>query len=513
MNIREAIRQTELALRAYAARDAQGSALIPAESQRPIYLLGAPGVGKTAAAGEVARRLGVGLVSYTLTHHTRQSALGLPQLVARTFSGKETMVTEYTMSEIIAGIYRYMEQTGQKRGILFLDEINCVSETLLPAIMELLQHKRFGEHRVPDGWMIVCAGNPEQYNRSARTFDPVAMDRVRVLRVEPDLNAWLEYAAETGVSAVIRSYLRLSPDEFYRIEADGAITPRSWTDLSQMIFALEALGETPDETLFEQYLQCPEVCRRFALYEKMCCGAAGAMDLNAVLEGDFSASDEMRQKPFEEALFAAELLADRVVRESSAADIARETAVRLSQFADGARRSCQAAESCSNLPAGDISRESAAAREAAAHLDQSVAARRSEANLLNTCREQLARREHALDVRKSVGGLSEAEESRERALLNRIHDCISSTSAAPDFAAALDAFLERAHSEADEKGRLAAESAQNALAFMENAFPRRVQIVMLSELMHNERAARFLRRNLPDCICALEGRLNPEAMP
>lgn len=513
MNIREAIRQTELALRAYAARDAQGSALIPTESQRPIYLLGAPGVGKTAAAEEVARRLGVGLVSYTLTHHTRQSALGLPQLVARTFAGRETMVTEYTMSEIIAGIYRYMEQTGQKRGILFLDEINCVSETLLPAIMELLQHKRFGEHRVPDGWMIVCAGNPEQYNRSARAFDPVAMDRVRVLRVEPDLNAWLEYAAETGVNAVIRSYLRLSPGEFYRIEADGAITPRSWTDLSQMIFALEALGEAPDETLFEQYLQCPEVCRRFALYEKMCRSAAGAMDLNAVLEGDFSATDEMRQKPFEEALFAAELLADRIVCESAAADIARETAVRLSQFADGARRSCPAAENCGNPPADGHSRETDdAAREAAVHLDQS-AVRRSGANLLNACREQLARREHALDVRKSVGGLSEAEENRERALLNRIRDCISSASAAPDFAAALDAFLARARSEADEKGRLAAKSAQNALDFMENAFPRRVQIVMLSELMHNERTARFLRRNLPERIRALEGRLNPEATP
>ena len=545
MNIREAIRQTELALRAYAARDAQGSALIPTESQRPIYLLGAPGVGKTAAAEEVARRLGVGLVSYTLTHHTRQSALGLPQLVARTFAGRETMVTEYTMSEIIAGIYRYREQTGHKRGTLFLDESTCVSETLLPAIMELLQHKRFGEHRVPDGWMIVCAGNPEQYNRSARAFDPVAMDRVRVLRVEPDLSAWLEYAAEAGVSAVIRSYLRLSPGEFYRIEADGAITPRSWTDLSQMIFALEALGEAPDETLFEQYLQCPEVCRRFALYEKMCRSAAGAMDLNAVLEGDFSASDEMRQKPFEEALFAAELLADRVVRESAAADIARESAVRLSQFADGAHRSCPAAENRGNSSADGDSRESAvrlsqfadgarrscpaaenrgnppadgdsrksddAAREAAAHLDQS-AVRRSGANLLNACREQLARREHALDVRKSVGGLSEAEENRERALLNRIRDCISSASAAPDFAAALDAFLVRAHSEADEKGRLAAKSAQNALDFMENAFPRRVQIVMLSELMHNERAARFLRRNLPERIRALEGRLNPEAI-
>ena len=85
MNIREAIRQTELALRAYGARDAPGLPLIPLAAQRPIYLLGAPGVGKTEAAAEVARRLDVGLVSYTLTHHTRQSALGLPQIVRRSW--------------------------------------------------------------------------------------------------------------------------------------------------------------------------------------------------------------------------------------------------------------------------------------------------------------------------------------------------------------------------------------------------------------------------------------------
>ena len=324
MNIREAIRQTELALRAYGARDAQGLPLIPLAAQRPIYLLGAPGVGKTEAAAEVARRLDVGLVSYTLTHHTRQSALGLPQIVRRSFGGAETAVTEYTMSEIVAGVYRYMEQTGRTRGILFLDEINCVSETLLPAVMELLQHKRFGEHRVPEGWSIVCAGNPEKFNRSARAFDPAAMDRVRVLRVEPELDAWLEYAAETGVQPVIRSYLRLSPEEFCRIEPDGAITPRSWTDLSRMLSAMEALGEEPDEALFEQYLQCPEICARFALYEKMCRGAAGRIDLSAVLAGDFASARELAERPFEEALFAAELLAQAVGSAVDAAHFLRK---------------------------------------------------------------------------------------------------------------------------------------------------------------------------------------------
>ena len=45
---------------------------------------------------------------------------------------------------------------------------------------------------------------------------------------------------------------------------------------------------------------------------------------------------------------------------------------------------------------------------------------------------------------------------------------------------------------------------------VERAFPRRVQIVMLSELLHCERAARLLRRELPERMDELEEMLNPE---
>ena len=62
------------------------------------------------------------------------------------------------MSEIIAAIYEKMTQTQYKEGILFLDEINCVSETLAPAMLQFLQYKVFGQHRVPEGWIIVTAG-------------------------------------------------------------------------------------------------------------------------------------------------------------------------------------------------------------------------------------------------------------------------------------------------------------------------------------------------------------------
>ena len=40
-----------------------------------------------------------------------------------------------------------------------------------------LQCKTFGNHKIPDGWLIVAAGNPPEYNKSVREFDVVTMDR------------------------------------------------------------------------------------------------------------------------------------------------------------------------------------------------------------------------------------------------------------------------------------------------------------------------------------------------
>ena len=88
------------------------------------------------------------------------------------------------MSEIIASVYECMEQTGRREGILFIDEINCVSETLMPTMLQFLQNKTFGTHRVPEGWVIVAAGNPPEYNKSARNFDVVTLDRSRRWRSE-----------------------------------------------------------------------------------------------------------------------------------------------------------------------------------------------------------------------------------------------------------------------------------------------------------------------------------------
>ena len=142
MNIKEAKTEIINTIRAYNKKDDQGCYTFPLVRQRPILLMGPPGIGKTAIMEQAARECGVGLVAYTITHHTRQSAIGLPHIETKVYQGKEVSVTEYTLSEIIASVYQCMEETGKKEGILFIDEINCVSETLAPTMLQFLRGGR-----------------------------------------------------------------------------------------------------------------------------------------------------------------------------------------------------------------------------------------------------------------------------------------------------------------------------------------------------------------------------------
>ena len=121
MNIKQAKQEIKNTIRAYLQKDEAGEYEIPVERQRPILLIGAPGIGKTAIMEQVAQECGINLVSYTITHHTRQSAIGLPFISRRNYDGKEYSVTEYTMSEIIASVFDQIEKSGIHEGILFLD--------------------------------------------------------------------------------------------------------------------------------------------------------------------------------------------------------------------------------------------------------------------------------------------------------------------------------------------------------------------------------------------------------
>lgn len=321
MNIKQAKEHIKNSVKLYLKKDEYGEYRIPVVRQRPIFLLGSPGIGKTAIMEQIAQELGIALVSYSMTHHTRQSALGLPFITHKSYKGMEFDISEYTMSEIIASIYEVMEQSGIEEGILFLDEINCVSETLAPSMLQFLQYKVFGRHKVPEGWVIVTAGNPPEYNKSVREFDVVTMDRMKLVEVEADYATWKEYALKQGIHNAVTTYLDMKKNDFYRVETNvggkSYVTARGWEDLSATMLLCEEEGIPVDETLVGQYLHNDKIVKEFTAYYELYNKYKKDYKVEEILDGTNSAQvvERARIAKFDERLSLLGMLLDKLESE------------------------------------------------------------------------------------------------------------------------------------------------------------------------------------------------------
>ena len=383
LNIKEAKQEVINTVRAYLKKDETGAYEIPPERQRPILLMGPPGIGKTAIMEQVARECGISLISYTITHHTRQSAIGLPFISRKEYGGVEHSVTEYTMSEIVASVYDQIEASGIAEGILFLDEINCVSETLAPTMLQFLQYKMFGNHKVPDGFIIVTAGNPPQYNKSVRDFDIVTLDRVKRIDIEENYAVWKEYAYQAGIHGAILSYLQIRVKDFYSVKTqiDGRqfVTARGWEDLSRIIKVYEELGIEVGERLCIQYLQDPEIASAFASYYELYSKYRTLYRIPEILEGAVpEESAVLREAPFDEKLSILGLLIDSLNQEFQAYAENFSVQKRVMQELTEVRRELKSAAAGSSGSA----QEDCSARSL-------LAARRA------ACEEEMARRRNA----------------------------------------------------------------------------------------------------------------------
>lgn len=463
MNIQEAKEEIKKTVRAYTARTAAGTFRIPVPRQRPVLLIGPPGIGKTAIMEQIAGECGVGLVSYTMTHHTRQSAIGLPVLTEKQFAGKEYTVTSYTMSEIIASVYEQMEKTGCRDGILFLDEINCVSETLMPAMLQFLQYKTFGSHALPEGWIIVAAGNPPAYNRSVREFDTVTLDRVRYMKVEPDFPIWKHYAVERSLHPAVLSFLELRPERFYVMEPGekGFVTGRAWEDLSEILLTMEELELGVEEALFGQYLQDEDTAAEFTFYYRLYEKWKKELKPEEILAGVGADTAKLPELPFDERLCIVWLLLQRIYTLGRAYEEQQKLSDSLRFFADG--------------------------------LGQGTAEQ-----LTALVDERLDRRRKSLAVRKENGLLDAGEEEREQRLFNVIRDCREAVRTG----GAADAFSKRSGQEqirAERQRKELTAAMQNGAAFVREAFGKKQELVIfLTGLREQPVCSRVLQEELPE---------------
>lgn len=402
MNIKEAKNYIKDTVSLYLKKDEDGEYRVPVVRQRPVFLLGAPGIGKTAIMEQIAQELNIALLSYSMTHHTRQSALGLPFISHKEYEGMEYDVSEYTMSEIIASVYEVMRNSGIKEGILFLDEINCVSETLAPSMLQFLQYKVFGKHAVPEGWVIVTAGNPPEFNKSVREFDVVTLDRMKILEVEPDYAVWKEYAKQRDLHTAVVNYLDINKEDFYGIETtvDGKnyITARGWEDLSKMLTLYEEEGLPVESTLIEQYIRNKRVVKEFSAYYDLYIKYQNDYRVDEILAGKINeqAKEKARKAGFDERLSLMGMLIDSVTHEIRENMLESEILMGLLGPLKAVKN--VAASGTGSSGTGDMSQGTGD-------------------GVLNLLTAQLEAREKAFEAMKAAGAISDKDKKLNRAVI------------------------------------------------------------------------------------------------
>ena len=223
MNIPITVNQTELL-----------DVLLNVAVTRPVFIWGAPGIGKSSIVESFAGSLGLPCVSMLGSQLAPEDIIGVPQII----EGKSVFCPPRMIAR-------------DEPFCLFLDELNACSQEVQKAFYSLIHDRRIGEYFLPEGSIIIGAGNRAQDNAIVKPMSSALVNRMFHVELIASHRDWLEWAGQNGVHPLVIEYIGLRPDHLWRqppkIEEPFS-TPRSWHMLSD---AMTSYGNSISEKQLE----------------------------------------------------------------------------------------------------------------------------------------------------------------------------------------------------------------------------------------------------------------------
>jgi hypothetical protein len=187
----------------------------------PLFLHGSPGVGKSSIVRQNADKAGMKLVDLRLSQMDAVDLRGLP--VIRDDETRWLMSSEFP-------------KDGE--GILLLDELNAAPKSVQVAAYQLVLDRKLGEYTVPDGWMIIAAGNLMEDRAAAGRISSALANRFLHLNIREDADAFRKYGIKKGMHPTVLGYINFKPESLLEMNESsecGFPTPRSWEKVSEIL--------------------------------------------------------------------------------------------------------------------------------------------------------------------------------------------------------------------------------------------------------------------------------------
>lgn len=220
-------------------------------ANEPLFILGEPGMGKTALFEATAKELGIGYIPNILSQKDPVDVGGmrvpdpttgilkhyvpedLPIEGARKGTGVVNAGQKKTPVDVI------LPNLHPEKGILHYDEINVVAMLMQATAYGIINERRVGQHRIKPGWVPMASGNNTTDRSAAQKMSLALANRFNIQRAKPDLPSWLEQYGSANVEPEGCAYLRFRPDNFHVMPKDlnevRFPSARSWTKAFKFI--------------------------------------------------------------------------------------------------------------------------------------------------------------------------------------------------------------------------------------------------------------------------------------
>jgi AAA domain (dynein-related subfamily) len=236
---------------------------------RPVFIWGPPGIGKSALVARFADELGMPCVSLLGSQLAPEDLIGVPQITDG--------VSRFFPPAMIARKEAYC---------LFLDELNACSHEVQKAFYSLIHERRIGEYVLPEGSVVIGAGNRAQDAAIVKQMSSALINRMLHVHLKVSSKDWLAWAAESGIHPRVVEYITNRPDHLWSPppkHEEPFSTPRGWHMLSD---ALHSFGDaiTDNELAMIAYgALSPQHAGQFVAFSKQ---IRGRFQLDAILRGD-----------------------------------------------------------------------------------------------------------------------------------------------------------------------------------------------------------------------------------
>ena len=192
----------------------------------PLLIWGSPGCGKSSIVSGVCEELGIEFLDQRLAQMEPCDIKGLP------VPNKEDKVMDWYVN----GSW---PRNPKGKGIIFLDEITAADRSIQVAAYELVLDRRLGKlYNVPDGYLIVAAGNTVTDHAVATTMSSALANRFMHVELQADQENWLSWARHNDIHPSVIGFIQYKPDALFKMEDEnlerGWPSPRAWERVSRM---------------------------------------------------------------------------------------------------------------------------------------------------------------------------------------------------------------------------------------------------------------------------------------